>query len=153
MLLNTRHLSDLFGISPSTVKKYSGMYGQFLSEKARPQDDRQHRLFDTDDLKVFSYITQQVKLNVPHDEIILALANGARADVPAQYGEYSLSIDKNEQLLLLQTRVSQLQSEIEMLRGERDKRLEFEGQNKLLREMLREKEHELIQLKMKFGDD
>lgn len=161
MLLNTRHLADLFGISPSTVKKYSGMYGQFLSEKARPQQEREHRLFDTDDLKVFSYVVQQTKLNIPHDEIILGLANGARADIPSRYGEYSLSIDKNEQLLILQTRVTQLQAEVEILRSERDKRIAAEGQVMLLERQLEKVQTKLddaketiVQLKMqlKFED-
>lgn len=160
MLLNTRHLADLFGISPSTVKKYSGMYGQFLSEKARPQQERAHRLFDTDDLKVFSYVVQQTKLNIPHDDIILALANGARADIPSQYGEYSLSIDKSEQLLILQTRVTQLQSEVEILKGERDRRIAAEGQVMLLERQLEKVQEKLddaketiVQLKMKFGGE
>lgn len=143
MLLNTRHVADLFNISPSTVKKYSGMYGRFLSNNARPQNGA-HRLFDTDDLKVFSFIIQQSKLGERHDNIIMALANGERADLPPQHGDYSLTIDKSEQLTMLQVRINQLQAEIEELRNERDKRIEAEAQNRLLRELLKEAQQELL---------
>lgn len=153
MLLNTRHLADLFGISPSTVKKYSGIYGRFLSEKARPQNNREHRLFDTDDLKIFSYIVQQTKLNIPHDDIVLAIANGARADIPSNYGEYSLSVDKNEQIVLLQTRIMQLEGRVLELEGERDKRVGAEANIVLLEKQLEAAHEKIVQLRMKFGGE
>lgn len=137
MLLNTRHLSDLLNISASTVKKYSGIYGKFLSDGARPNDGA-HRLFDTEDVRIFAYIVQQVKLGERHDNIIMSIANGARADVPAQYGDYSLTMDKGEQIMMLQNRIMQLEARVLELETERDARIRAEAERDLLRELLRE---------------
>lgn len=137
MLLNTRHIADLLNISPSTVKKYSGIYGRFLSEGARPQDGA-HRLFDTEDVRILAYVVQQYKQGDRHDDIIASVANGARADVSAQYGDYSLTMDKGEQIMLLQNRISQLEARVLELESERDARIRAEAERDLLRELLRE---------------
>jgi DNA-binding transcriptional MerR regulator len=137
MLLNTGHLADLFNISPSTVKKYSGIYGRFLSESARPHDGA-HRLFDTEDVRVLAYVVQQTKLGEKHDNIIMSIANGARADVPTQYNDYSLTMDKGEQIMLLQNRIAQLEARVLELENEREARIRAEAERDLLRELLRE---------------
>lgn len=138
MLLNTGHLADLLNISPSTVKKYSGMYGKFLSESGRPQEDGAHRLFDTDDVRVLAYVVQQTKLGEKHDNIIMSIANGARADVPAQYNDFTLTMDKSDQIMMLQTRIMQLEARVLELEGEHDARIRAEAERDLLRELLRE---------------
>lgn len=137
MLLNTGHLADLFNISPSTVKKYSGIYGRFLSEAARPQDGA-HRLFDADDLKVFSYIVQQTKAGAKHDDILVSLVNGERGELPPAHNDFTLTMDKGEQIMMLQNRIMQLEARVLELESERDARIRAEAERDLLRELLRE---------------
>lgn len=148
MLYNTRHLAELFSISPSTVKKYCGIYGNFLSQDAKP-DKGLHRLFDTDDLKVFSFIVSQVKVGERHDNIVMSLANGERGELPTQHGDYTLTMESKEQIVLLQTRIMQLQGRVLELEGERDKRIGAEGQVIAYKEMLREAQDKIIQLELK----
>ncbi len=117
MLYNTRHIAELLNIAPSTVKKYCGMYGRFLSADARPEKGS-HRLFNADDLKVFSLIVERHKSGISHDDIILALDNGQRGELPAAHFEYTLTASAREQVAMLTLRVNQLDAEILRLNGE-----------------------------------
>lgn len=137
MLYNTRHLTEIFSIAPSTVKKYCGIYGRFLSENARPEKGS-HRLFDADDLRVFAFVVDNLKTGARHDDIIVSLANGARGDLPSQHGDYTLTMEKGEQITMLQTRIMQLEARVLELEGEREKRIAAEAQVALLRDLLRE---------------
>jgi DNA-binding transcriptional MerR regulator len=137
MLYNTRHLTEIFSIAPSTVKKYCGIYGRFLSENARPEKGS-HRLFDSEDLRVFSFIVDQLKIGSRHDDIIVSLANGARGELPTQHTDYTLTMEKGEQITLLQNRIMQLEARVLELEGERDARIRAEAERDLLRELLRE---------------
>lgn len=144
MLYNTRHMAEIFSISPSTVKKYAGIYGRVLSDHARPTAGS-HRLFDTEDLRVFSYIVAQLKIGGRHDDILASLINGARGDLPTNHSDYTLAMEKGEQVSLLQVRIAQLEETIDELRShivvleaEKERRIEAEGQVKLLRDMIRE---------------
>lgn len=130
MLYTTRHISELFNLGASTVKKYTINFAPFLSPEAAPTDKGKHRFFTTDDLRVFSLIVDYRNRGATLDEIYLALNTGQRGDLPPSHAEYSLVVESKDQLILLQNRVQQLEAEMESLRGERDKRLQLEAQLK-----------------------
>lgn len=144
MLYNTRHMAEIFSISPSTVKKYANIYGRALSDNARPAAGN-HRLFDAEDLRVYSYIVAQLKIGARHDDILASLLNGARGDLPTNHSDYTLTMEKAEQVSLLQVRIAQLEETIDGLKArvqelesERDARIRAEAERDMLWKLYRE---------------
>ncbi len=144
MQYSTKHIIELFNISHTTVKTWSASYAQFLSDSAKPGENR-HRSFTVDDLKVFSFVAYQKKRGVSHDEIFLSLANGERGELPPTHMEVSMTMDSREQVMLLQNHVQQLQAEIERLKP-------FERETIELNAVLRKTESDLEKTKAEIRD-
>jgi DNA-binding transcriptional MerR regulator len=126
MLYTTRHVCELYSISHTTVKHWAQIYAPFLSEVAKPPKGN-HRAFTVADLKVFALVDSSKRQALSHEEIYAALANGQRGDLPPQHIEFSLAIEPREQIAVLQTRIRQLEAEVETLRPIRDENIELKA--------------------------
>lgn len=70
-----------------------------------------------------------------YDSAYLALANGQRGSVPEGATDLTTTAENNKRIASLQTEIMRLEADLET---ERERRIEAEGQVKLLRELLRE---------------
>lgn len=140
MLYTMKNATEIFEVSRRTITNWCDLASEFLSEDAKPTIENGRRAFTSDDLKVFALI----KTSKDYDSAYAALKNGQRGEVPAMVSDYSLSIENRQQISLLENRVMQLTAQVHELQGERDKRIEAEAQNRLLRELLREAQQELL---------
>ena len=62
----------LLGISTGAIRKYSDLYGRFLSTEASTPP----RTFTRDDVRLFAYIAHATTLGQTHDAVLAALAAG-----------------------------------------------------------------------------
>ncbi len=77
----TSQLCSIFSISPQTVRNWSQDFSRHLSSSAAPGKGR-NRMFNEDDLRVFSLIAAMKSNSATHEEIQSSLTAGQRGDLP-----------------------------------------------------------------------
>jgi DNA-binding transcriptional MerR regulator len=99
----TRHICQLFNVTPPTVRSWTEEFGAYLSEGARTSAGR-HRLFTDEDLRVFSFVSQMRRNNeATFVEIETLLKAGQRGELPLFINtqkEEPETIEKESQLVL-----------------------------------------------------
>lgn len=149
----------MLNIKPTTLKNWSRAYSTYLSESAAPKKAGLHRSYSLDDIRVLATVVELTGQGMSHDEAITSIANGTRAELPPTHADYSLVINSKDQLMLLQAHVRDLEAQVEILKGERDKRLQLEALLKQreddlerARKEIRQLYREVAQLESKSGD-
>jgi len=130
MLYTPSQVCKLFNCSFTTLKNYCELAKPFLSIHATPEKGK-HRYFDENDLAVISVIVS----SPDYDSAYLALANGQRGSVPETASDLVTTAENSRRIASLQNQIMQLEAELE---SEKERRIEAEGQVKLLRELLKE---------------
>lgn len=130
MLYTPSQVQIIFRCSASTLKNWCELAKPFLSVHATPERGR-HRYFLDDDLSVLGIIAT----SPDYDSAYLALSNGQRSAPPESATEIVSSAEKQKEVMALRTELMRLEAELE---SEKERRIEAEGQVKLLRELLRE---------------
>ena len=77
----TRHVAELFSVSPETVRNWANEFAEYFSVVGNPPKGKQRR-FTIDDLEIFSLIAEMKGRGANFDEIHLALAAGQRGELP-----------------------------------------------------------------------
>lgn len=137
MFYSTSQVCQIFDVSASTLKNWCELARPFLSELATPPKSK-HRSFTSEDLRVFAVI----KTSPDYDSAYLTLSNGARSDPPSGHNDYSVSMQPREQVMLLQTRILQLEGENERLKA-------YEQETIELRALMRHNQNQLNELQNK----
>lgn len=116
MAYTNQHLCTMFNISHQTGKNWAKEFAQFLSPSANPGDNRQ-RVYNMDDLRVFSLVHEFRNAGKTYDEIHAALANGSRGDIPQfEFDALSPTGAKNREIAILQTQIIDLQRQLDTAR-------------------------------------
>jgi DNA-binding transcriptional MerR regulator len=116
MAYTNQHLCAMFNISHQTAKNWAKEFAPFLSPAANPGENRQ-RVYNMDDLRVFSLVYESRNAGKHYDEIRVALANGSRGDIP-QFEADSLAPAgvKNREIAILQAQVADLERQVDNAR-------------------------------------
>lgn len=122
---NSQQAAAIFQVSIETVRTWSIEFESYLSPEANPGDNRR-RSFNQDDLEVLALVSELKAKRATYQEIRIALDNGQRGrlEAPPPHEVDTLALATREQLQLqvksLQTRVEQLQAELETARATYD---------------------------------
>jgi DNA-binding transcriptional MerR regulator len=143
MLYSMKNATELYDVSPTTIKNYCDLAVEYLSDHARPDKKNGRRWFTYDDLRVFALI----KSSRDYQAATAALASGERGEVPSMHNEYTITIQQKQQVMFLQNRVIQLEAELERFKGVEKERDEAVGHYKATKDRLNEKEAELFDVK------
>lgn len=130
MLYTPFQVCQIYKCSATTLKNYCELAKPFLSVHATPEKGR-HRYFTDDDLSVIGIVAT----SPDYDTAYLALSNGQRASIPETANDITTTAENTKRIASLQNQIMQLEAELE---EERERRIEAEGQVKLLRELLKE---------------
>lgn len=146
MAYSTRHISQLFGVSPQTVRSWSIEFADFLSASATPGEGRR-RQFTEDDLRVFALIREQKKAGMLFEDIHIALQNGLLGDLPTGV-DLAVSEGGQEKMRGLSKRVAELEGELAKAR-------EYGNiqtvQIKMLQDQIKQQKEEIRQLNREIG--
>lgn len=130
MLYTPAQVQAIYKCSATTLKNYCELAKPFLSVHATPERGK-HRYFTEDDLGVIGICAT----SVDYEAAYLALSNGSRASIPDTATDIVSTDESKRQVRALQDELMRLEAELER---EKERRIEAEGQVKLLRELLRE---------------
>lgn len=130
MLYTPFQVCAIYKCSATTLKNYCDLAKPFLSVHATPERGK-HRYFTDADLSVIGICAT----SPDYDAAYLALSNGQRASIPEVATDITTTAESKRQVAALQSELMRLEAELE---SEKERRIEAEGQVKLLRELLRE---------------
>ncbi|MBL8152754.1 MAG: MerR family transcriptional regulator [Anaerolineae bacterium] len=123
-LYSSRHVATIFGVALETVRNWADEFERHLSPTATPGKGK-HRMYSSDDLRVFALIAEQKKQGMVYDDIHGSLDNGQRGNPPPMYPDevQALVIGEKEQRLsieveYLQRSMIQLQRQLDEARSE-----------------------------------
>lgn len=136
----TKDITRLFGISAQSVRTYATEFAEYFSPTATPETGSQ-RNFSEDDLAVFALVVESKRLGKTYAQIHIDLAAGQRGNPPNTSPVTrpdSTMVQLRQDLLRLQQEFSKAQTEL----------LRTEGENRLLKEQLREKDEQIRDLYM-----
>lgn len=130
MLYTPFQVQTIYKCSATTLKNYCELAKPFLSVHATPESGK-HRYFTDADLGVIGICAT----SPDYDTAYLALSNGQRASIPETATDVVSTTESKRQVAVLQGELMRLEAELE---SEKERRIEAEGQVKLLRELLKE---------------
>ena len=81
MQYRSSHAASIYGISTHTVGTWAKEFAQYLSPTANPGEKKQ-RMFTTEDMRVFSLVSDLQKQGMAFAEIHANLKSGARGEAP-----------------------------------------------------------------------
>jgi DNA-binding transcriptional MerR regulator len=146
MNYSTRHICQLFNISPQTTRAWTEEFQEYLSENARPGVGR-HRQFTEDDMRVLSLISQMKRdSSATFADIHASLKVGQRGTPPALPPSEveALVLSERESQLIFQ--LQKLQQTIADLEKERLELLPTRDEALKLRTVLETKEARIAEL-------
>lgn len=151
----TPQIARMFSVTEQTVKAWSAEFSRYLSPTATPTKGKKRR-FTREDIEVLALVAEYRETGQSFEEIHLALQRNDRGEVPSIADELVVA-SPTTIITALKDQVAGLQHEIIRLGTEKS---EAEGQVKLLKEQLAEKERlirqlyqENAQLKVEAKDD
>ena len=122
-------LARLLDVSDSTIRNWSTVYGEFLSEMGQGITPGASRRFDDDDQAVLATVAHFRARGVPRDEIMRTLAEGVRIErmpeppTPEEIeARKKVELVPRSQVRELQRTLIRLEKDIERLRADRDDR-------------------------------
>lgn len=130
MLYTPSQVCTIYQCSATTLKNWCELAKPFLSIHATPEKGR-HRYFTDADMGVLGIVAT----SADYEAAYLALANGSRASIPETASDIVSTAESKRQVATLQNEIMRLEAELE---SEKERRIEAEGQVKLLRELLKE---------------
>lgn len=142
MSYTTKHLYTTFGVSHQTIKNWAKDFADYMSPTARPEGNHQRRFTD-EDVRVFDLVNRLKKQGNVNEEIRAALGAGQRGELPDMPNGI-VSVSGTNTLAITLQRVKVLEAELELYKALMN---ESEGQNKLLKEQLRQAQDELFDAK------
>jgi len=130
----TSHLENLYEISHETVRAWTIEFSKYLSPTANPGGGKK-RLYQKDDLAVFSLVVELRKQGMDFSDIHAALENGQRGEVPdldaeeiqaivSSDAETRLSLENErlrQALVVAQDELKKAQKDLEQMQGIRKK--------------------------------
>jgi DNA-binding transcriptional MerR regulator len=131
----------MFDVTDQTVKAWSAEFAPYLSPTAIPDKGRKRR-FTRTDVEVFALVAEQRHRAQSFEEIHAALRANQRGDVPAIADELAV-VNPATMIVTLKNQVQALQMQIVHLQAGKS---EAEGQVKLLKEQLTDKERQVREL-------
>lgn len=154
MHYTTKQLYSAFSVSHQTIKNWASEFADYLSPTATPETNKR-RVYTDEDVRVFDLVCRLKKEGKVYEEIRGALGAGQRGELPDMPHEI-MPVSNGSAIALAHQRILQLQTEIEILKDERDKRIAAEGQVMLLERQLErtqdkldETRKQVVQLEMK----
>lgn len=129
---NPADVMKLFKISSETVRTWSDEFARHMSPLANP-GNRRHRSYSYADMEVLSLVAAMKANNMTFADVHISLDSGQRGVVPDEPVELST----NEIETALQNEIMDLRSRINRL----------EGENSLLKGMLKDTQTELFEAK------
>lgn len=142
MPYTTKHLYTTFGVSHQTIKNWAKDFADFMSPTARPEGNHQRRFTD-EDVRVFDLVNSMKKQGSVNEEIRAALGAGQRGELP-EMPKNLATVPSGTALAIALQRVKVLEAEIDLYKAMTS---ETEGQNKLLKEQLKQTQDELFDAK------
>lgn len=142
-MYKTNDIETIFNISHQTVKTWAAEFAGYLSPTATPEKGRQ-RVFTDDDLRVFALVSVFRKQGKTYEDMHAALRTGQRGDMPDVPEPSTLPANASGAVTAALRRVADLEAQ---LRQEHDARMMTEGENRLLKQMLKEANEELARLR------
>jgi DNA-binding transcriptional MerR regulator len=136
----TAHVAQLFTVTHQTVKNWSKEFAAYLSPTATPQEGKK-RMFTLDDVRVFALVHDYGKRGFGYDDAHLALRSGQRGELPN-----TTEVVPTMPPALLTTLREEISSLRLQLRSTETGRDEAQGQVKLLKEQLSDKERQIREL-------
>lgn len=137
----TPQIARMFDVTDQTVKAWSAEFAAYLSPTAIPDKGRKRR-FTRTDVEVFALVAEQRKRAQSFEEIHAALRANQRGDVPAIADELAV-VNPATRIVALKNQVEALQMQIVHLQAGKS---EAEGQVKLLKDQLADKERQIREL-------
>ena len=137
----TRHISQLFDISHQTVKDWCDNFTEYLSPTAMPGKGRT-RHFTEDDLRVFSQVADIKRSGGTFEDVHIALKAGQRGTLPDDLDKAML-LPQNVSLTRMRNALADAHQEAQTMR---DEMLKVQGENRLLKDQLEQREKEVRQL-------
>lgn len=126
----TGMISDVFHVTPQTVKRWASEFASYLSVSATPQAGKA-RLFTDADLEVLALVADMKAAGKTFEEIHAALKAGQRGDVPEMPA--GSPAQTTQALAYYQQEVDDLRRQLQAERTRADK---AEGEVKALERML-----------------
>ncbi|MBW1927482.1 MAG: MerR family transcriptional regulator [Deltaproteobacteria bacterium] len=80
-LYSSRQSATIFGVALETIRNWADEFQDYLSPTATPGRGK-HRMYSTDDLRVFSLVAELKKQGLTYADIHAALQNGQRGQPP-----------------------------------------------------------------------
>ncbi len=142
MPYTTKQLYTAFGVSHQTVKNWAIHFKDYLSPTATPEKERQ-RVYTDEDVRVLELVNRLKKSGQTYEMIGAALGAGQRGELP-DMGSALVPFSQHTQLAITLQRVKVLEAELELYKAMTS---ETEGQNKLLKEQLKQAQDELFDAK------
>jgi DNA-binding transcriptional MerR regulator len=135
----TDQVAAIYGVTPQTVNKWAREFADYLTAGAKPGGNKT-RQFDSEDMMVFSLVSEMQKKHLTFSDIHASLKSGARGEPPLIEPEQIQAIVEGQ----TETRIS--------LENERLKAMLIDAQTALQKaekdlKRLREVEDENIRLK------
>ena len=140
------HIKSFFNVSHQTVQNWSKTFESFLSPTARPEKNRM-RLFTPDDVRVFALAHNMVGQGATYKDVLAALANGSRGELP-EVSENAITAPASGQVLALRENLNALQQQNRQLQTDLDQE---RGENRLLKQQLSDIQAKVERLNRKIG--
>lgn len=146
MKYTNQHIQGFFDISHQTVQNWCKSFGDYLSPSARPAKGKV-RVFTDEDLMVFGLAKTLLKEGKGYDDVVAALANGERGEIPETSIEL-MPAPVSGQVLALRESLASANQYIQQLRTNLD---EQRGQNILLERQLLDAQIKIDKLNREIG--
>lgn len=146
MNYTAKDIKFMYQVSHQTVQNWSKTFADYLSPTARPESGKM-RLFTADDLRVFSLAQDMTGQGATYDDVLAALKNGSRGELP-ETSDNALALPTSTQLLALRENMNTLQTENQQLKHDL---AASRGQNELLERQLAEIQAKVDRLNREIG--
>lgn len=146
MNYTAKDIKSIFKVSHQTVQNWSKTFAEYLSPTARPESGRM-RLFTEDDLRVFSLAQAMTGQGANYDDVLAALGNGSRGELP-EASSNEIALPMNTQVLALRDSLNAAHNEIKRLQSDND---HLRGQNSLLERQMSELQAKVDRLNREIG--
>jgi DNA-binding transcriptional MerR regulator len=118
-------LSNALGVTPATIRRWSGEFSDYLSRHASPPPG-ETRVFSDDDAAVLALVAEMRRVNIDLETITAALAAGERGQWPPDNRQDDAGETQQAPMALvtqLTAKASSLEGELKATKTELDRRI------------------------------